>query len=139
MKPTTILASALMLLTGALAGGCGGAATSSSPPASRIQHGNIVLSAQGAQRIGVQTELARSRSGRVGVTVPFSAVVYDSSGKAYAFTSPAPLTFTEVPVRISHISGSTAYLSSGPPAGTRVVTVGAEELFGVQTGVLAQT
>ena len=40
---------------------------------------------------------------------------------------------------IDHIIGSSVYLPEGRRRGHEVVTVGAEELFGVQTGVLAQT
>jgi hypothetical protein len=42
-------------------------------------------------------------------------------------------------VTVDHIAGSSAYLVKGPKPGARVVSVGAEELFGVQSGVLAQT
>ena len=71
--------------------------------------------------------------------IPYSAVIYDPSGKTYAFTNTAPLTFVEVPITVDHISGNSAYLTTGPKAGAKVVSVGAEELYGVQTGVLAQT
>ncbi|MBV9311921.1 MAG: hypothetical protein JOZ73_13910 [Solirubrobacterales bacterium] len=136
-------ATAAVLLVGSLAAGCGGSTSAPVTPSSHVQRvpgsasGNIVLSAQGAQRIGIQTASARGGGGAV--AIPFSAIVYDSSGKTYAFTNPAPLTYSEVPVDVSRIDGNTAYLNSGPRAGARVVTVGAEELYGVQTGVLAQT
>jgi hypothetical protein len=73
------------------------------------------------------------------VVIPPAAIVYDPSGRTYAFVSPAPLTFVEVPVVIDHIAGDSAYLLRGPRTGAKVVTVGAEELLGVQTGVLAQS
>lgn len=144
---------ALIVLALALAG-CGGSATRPAPPASLVEHvagspaGRIRLTTSGAQRIGIRTgpvlsvpasATALSRAGRLIAVIPFSAVVYDSSGRTYAFSSPAPLTFTEVPIDIDHVSGVSAYLRQGPRPGTQVVTVGAEELFGVQTGVLAQT
>jgi hypothetical protein len=68
-----------------------------------------------------------------------SAVVYAPSGTAYAFVKTAPLTYSEVTVTIDHISGASVWVRRGPRAGETVVTVGAEELYGVQTGVLAQT
>ena len=71
--------------------------------------------------------------------MPYSAVIYDPSGKPYVFTNIRPLTYVEVPITVQRISGNSAYLTAGPPAGAKVVTVGAEELYGVQTGVLAQT
>ncbi len=73
------------------------------------------------------------------MTIPASAVVYDPSGKTYAFVAVGPLTFTEVPVMVNYISGNSAYLRTGPRAGAKVVSTGAEELYGVQTGVLGQT
>jgi hypothetical protein len=123
-------------------GACGGSSSQVPPPSSRIVHGHgaarIVLSAAGAQRIGIAT--ARAMRGPGGTTVvPYSALVYDASGRVFAFSSPARLTYLDVPVRVDHIAGDWAYLRSGPAAGARVVTVGAEELFGVATGVLAQT
>ena len=71
--------------------------------------------------------------------IPYSSVIYAPDGSTYAFTSPSPLIFTEVRIAIDHIAGNSAYLDKGPRRGARVVTVGAEELFGVQTGVLPQT
>jgi hypothetical protein len=145
MMNTRAIATTAILLAGALASGCGGATNTSVPAPSRIQHvpgsatGNIILTAQGAQRIGIQTATVRAGGGTGAVSIPFSAIVYDASGKAYAFTNPSPLTYTEVPLNISRINGNTALVTSGPRVGARVVTVGAEELFGVQTGVLAQT
>jgi multidrug efflux pump subunit AcrA (membrane-fusion protein) len=73
------------------------------------------------------------------VTVPYSSLIYDPSGKTYVFTNIRPLTYVEVPITVDHISGDAVYLKTGPKPGARVVSVGAEELYGVQTGVLAQT
>jgi multidrug efflux pump subunit AcrA (membrane-fusion protein) len=81
----------------------------------------------------------KSRPSRLRAVVPAGAVVYDPSGKTYVFTSPEALKYTEVPITIDHFAGNSAYLRAGPRPGTAVVTVGAEELLGVQTGVLAQT
>jgi hypothetical protein len=150
---TSIIRSAsvgLGVLTLALAG-CGGSATHPPAPASRLESvpgspaGKIVLTAAGAQHIGVRTASVlsvpapASTTGAPIAVIPYSAIVYDPSGKAYAFTSPAPLTYTEVPIAIDRVDGDSAYLLVGPRPGSRVVTVGAEELFGVQTGVMAQT
>jgi hypothetical protein len=40
---------------------------------------------------------------------------------------------------VARIDGDSVYLLKGPRPGARVVSVGAEELLGVETGVLAQT
>ncbi len=164
----------------ALLGGCGSSSQPAIAPSSRIvpvpgsSVGQIVLSAAGAQRIGIQTtaarhvppppappvpppttKLVRRATGLVKVTVPapkpkptpststaivpVAAVVYDPGGSTFVFTSRGALKYTEVPITVDHIAGNSAYLRTGPRPGTPVVTVGAEELFGVQTGVLAQT
>ena len=78
-------------------------------------------------------------AGKARVIIPYSAIVYDPSGQTYAFTNTGQLTYVEVPVTVDHISGDSAYLTKGPRPGARVVSVGAEELYGVQTGVLSQT
>ncbi len=137
-----------LAVTAAAISGCGGSAQMPIAPSSKLvpgpggSPGRIVLTAQGEQRIGLQTATTQAVTGpsrAARVIVPFSAIVYAPSGATYAFTNPAPLTFTEVPVDVDRISGNLAYLASGPRAGAKVVTVGAEELYGVQTGVLAQT
>lgn len=73
------------------------------------------------------------------MTIPFSAMIYAPSGRTYAFVALARRTFREEPIEVDHIGGDSAYLRKGPHAGSRVVSIGAEELYGVQTGVLGQT
>jgi hypothetical protein len=140
-----VLVVALAIASGAALAGCGGATDDvSGPPAARLERvpgspaGQIVLSSVGARRIGVQTAPVRPARRAARVVVPFSAIVYAPDGRAYAFVNKRPLVYVEAPVDIDHISGERAYLVRGPRAGARVVTVGAEELFGVQTGVLDQ-
>ncbi len=36
---------------------------------------------------------------------------------------------------VQRFKGKTAFLKKGPPAGTRVVTVGGDEILGVEEGV----
>jgi hypothetical protein len=139
----SLLAAIAVIAAAAALAGCG-SSTSSKPPAAGLlvnqtatSPGQIILTQLGATRIGVQT--APARASRTAVTIPYSAVVYDPSGKTFAFTNPRPLTYVEVPISIDRIAGNTVYLSRGPKAGAQVVTVGAEELYGVQAGVLAQT
>ena len=136
-------------LIGAVAGlalaGCGGSSSPKVTPSAKLENvsgssvGQIVLSPVGAQRIGLQTARVSGGGRAQPVAIPYSAIVYDQSGQSYAFKQLAPLRYVEVAVKVDHIAGNTAYLKSGPQPGTPVVTVGAEELYGVQTGVLAQT
>jgi predicted small lipoprotein YifL len=144
-KPT--LAVALMVVIGAALAGCGSSGEPLIPPSSKLvpvrgnPAGKIVLTAQGAQHLGLETASVRGVAAPAAAktVIPFVSVVYAPSGQTYAFTSQGPLTFTEVPIKIDRISGDAVYLLKGPQAGSKVVTVGAEELFGVQTGVLDQT
>jgi hypothetical protein len=144
---TPVLRLRLVAIAAVLAVGLAACGSSSDPPIpvsgrlvgrSASSPGQIVLSALGAQRIGVQTAVARAAP-RARASIPYSAVVYDPSGRTYAFTNTAPLTYVEVPITIDHISGEEAFLARGPRPGAKIVSVGAEELYGVQTGVLAQT
>jgi hypothetical protein len=65
-------------------------------------------------------------------TVPYSAVIYWIDGGAWVYTQIAPLTFVRAPIVIDEVDGDTAVLTSGPPAGTRIVSVGGEELLGTE-------
>jgi hypothetical protein len=99
----------------------------------------VVLTAKAAQRIGIRTTAVRSGS-RAGArarrtVIPYAAVLYDPQGHAFAYTNPRRLVYVRSPIRIDRIEGRRAVLSSGPPSGTPVVTVGAAELLGVEYGV----
>jgi multidrug efflux pump subunit AcrA (membrane-fusion protein) len=143
--PRTALIAALGVALGLAVAGCGSSSSPSIPASGVLVNqtatspGQIILTKLGADRIGLQTVPVRTGSAAHTVAIPYSAIIYDPSGKTYAFTNVRPLTYVEVPVAVDHISGNTAFLSSGPKAGAKVVSVGAEELYGVQTGVLAQT
>lgn len=140
-----------LLASAACAGvaGCGGSTPQRVPVSARIEpaagssSGRIVLSRLGAQRIGLHTVRAHAAPTPQRlhgmVVVPYSAIVYDPSGQTFAFVSPARLTYVEVQVAVDHIAGRAAYLTRGLRPGDQVVSVGAEELYGVQSGVLAQT
>ena len=60
--------------------------------------------------------------------MPYSALLYDSRGNTFTYTSPEPLTFVREKVRVERVEGDHVVLSEGPPAGTRVETVGAQEV-----------
>jgi multidrug efflux pump subunit AcrA (membrane-fusion protein) len=135
-----------MLAVATALGGCGSARTPAPPPSARLvsQPGShtreIVLTPLGAQRIGlVTTAVRRPAPAPGGVLVPASAIVYDPTGRTLIFTSPSPLHYLERPVQVARFLGPLVMLDRGPGPGARVVSVGAEELFGVQSGVLAQT
>lgn len=122
--------------------------TTTQPPASITKAADggpstITLTSQAAKRLDVQTVAvaAAASSGASAVAlqdklvVPYAALLYDANGKTWVFTNPKPLVFVRAPVTINRITGDKVVLSAGPPVGTLVVTVGAEELLGTEYGV----
>ena len=93
----------------------------------------VKFSALGAKKVGLQTAVIR-RDGEQKV-MPYAALLYDSEGKAFAYTSPKPLTFMRKEVKVERVEGDRVMLDEGPPAGTRVVTTGADEVYGTEFGV----
>jgi hypothetical protein len=84
-------------------------------------HDGQKLRVQLAQKGGGQKE-----------TVPYSSVIYWIDGGAWVYMQVAPLTFVRAPIVIDEVDGNVAVLKSGPPAGTRIVSVGGEELLGTE-------
>lgn len=93
----------------------------------------VILTEEGARRIDLRTEPIREDAN--GRAMPYAAIVYDKAGATWAYApTEQPLTFVRQSVSVDSVKGSTAYLKEGPPPGTRVVTVGVAELFGVEFG-----
>jgi hypothetical protein len=93
----------------------------------------VKFSALGAKKIGLKTAVIR-RDGEQKV-MPYDALLYDSKGRAFTYTSPKPLTFVRKEIKVERKDGDRVVLAEGPPAGTRVVTTGAEEVYGTEVGV----
>jgi hypothetical protein len=139
--------SAALLIVIAVAGlaGCSSSSSPSAspPPPAHLTvggHGtvSVVLTPLGAQRTGVQTAVA-TRAARGGQTVvPYSALLYQPDGSSVIYAVTGPLTYTLVPVTVTSVQGNQVYLTGLAP-GTTVVTIGGEELLGVQDGVAVQT
>ena len=139
----------IVIAVAALAG-CHGATSSAAsgdgggpPPSARMERTgpngalSVVLTRLGAQRAGIATAAAGTASqGRA--VVPDSALLYQPDGSSVIYAMTAPLTYTLAAVGVASIQGSQVYLTGLKP-GTTVVTVGGEELLGVQDGVGVQT
>lgn len=80
----------------------------------------------------VRVELAVSGDGEVREVVPYSSLLYDGSGHTWVYVSPEALTYIREAVEVEYIEGDQAFLLNGPGAGTKVVSVGAAELFGAE-------
>ena len=70
-----------------------------------------------------------------GLTVPYGALVYEADGSAWVFVQTRALSYQRAPVHVAGVTGDRVTLTSGPPVGTDVVTVGAAELVGVEIGI----
>src|SRR5262249_53322978 len=113
------------------------AAAEESGPA-KVEHLNgaeptrVTLTEEAAKRLDIQTAVARDMEikGAKRNVIPYAAVLYDTEGNTWTYTSPGPLVFVRHRIQVDFIDGEMAVLSDGLSAGTAVVTVGAEELYG---------
>ena len=93
----------------------------------------VTFTAEGAKRIGLRTaRVGRSAKHNV---VPYAALLYSPEGRTYVYTSPRPLEYLRAEVKVHSIEGDRMVLSSGPPVGTEIVTVGATEVYGAELEV----
>jgi hypothetical protein len=97
----------------------------------------LTLTAKAVQRLGIQTTPISQTTiaGKRGKVVPYGAVLYDADGNTFVYVSSAPNTYLREPITVDFIQGDRAVLTAGPAAGTAIVTVGAAELYGTETGV----
>jgi membrane fusion protein, heavy metal efflux system len=92
---------------------------------------NQARSLNPGQRVTVRVPL---RTREESLIVPRAAVLYDASGGTWVYEARDGGVFVRHRVEIADVVGDTAVLRQGPAPGTRVVTVGAAELFGTEFG-----
>jgi hypothetical protein len=133
----------LVLLPATLAAtGCGGGSGADSETAypAVIEHvkgsnaERVRLTAEAARRIGIRTAVVHRVGSGTDVAIPYAALLYDPDGNTWTYTSPKPLVFERRNISVARIDGNTVVLSRGLTAGTRVVTEGATEIWGVEYG-----
>jgi hypothetical protein len=144
-RRTTLWISTLLLLAVLPLAACGGedeAAAADEPATVELVDGSddlyeITLTADAAKRVDLQTTAARKEGAGADerTIVPYSAIVYETDGETWVYTSPVDLKFVREHVVVEEIDGERAVLSEGPAAGTEVVTVGVAELFGAEHGI----
>lgn len=83
------------------------------------------------QRVGVSITLKGEAES---LTAPWAAVLHDVHGGTWVYEQTGERAYVRRRIVVRYVLGDTAVLASGPPAGTRVVTAGAAELFGTETG-----
>ncbi len=106
-------------------------------PPGRVErvHGSaqrrVILSAAAVRRLGVEEVPIASAAGG-GTVVPYAAVIYDPSGKAWVYGRVKPRSYQRERITVDRIDGDQAYLSAGPAVGTQVVSTGAAEVYGTE-------
>jgi multidrug efflux pump subunit AcrA (membrane-fusion protein) len=93
----------------------------------------VTFTAEGAARTGLQVGEVR-RTGQHKVA-PYAALIYDAAGKTYVYTTSDRLSFLRRQVKVDRIDGDDVLLSAGPAVHTKVVTVGAAEVYGTELDV----
>lgn len=93
----------------------------------------VTFTAEGARRISLRTGvIGRSGTRRV---LPYEALLYDEDGRPFVYAVRGTRSFVRENVRVERIEGGRVLLADGPAAGTRVVTVGAVEVYGAETEI----
>jgi len=93
----------------------------------------VFFTAEGARRVDLKTSTA-VRSGKHTV-VDYAALIYDGKGAPWVYTVIGPLHYVRAAVVVDRVAGKRVLLSKGPPAGTKVVTVGASEVYGAELDI----
>jgi len=90
---------------------------------------------RGAFRPGQRVGVRLTRTGEAAsVAVPHAALLYDAYGGAWVYEARGGQVFVRRRVAVSDMVDGYAVLSQGPSVGTRIVTDGAAELFGMEFG-----
>lgn len=95
----------------------------------------VTLTPEAMKRLDIQTGAIGELTieGKVRQVIPYAAVLYDTDGDTWTYATSAAGVFVRSHVTIDRIVGNQAVLSAGPAVGTRVVIVGAAELYGSET------
>ena len=144
MKNTNRLFAVTLLIAGLQLAGCskGADAPAEETPQFTVERSDIaqdptkiILTEEANTRLDIQTAAARQADvkGTSRHIIPFAAVLYDTEGATWAYTSPAPLTYVRHSIKVEFIEGEDAVLSEALAPDTKVVTVGGAELFGSET------
>ena len=75
-----------------------------------------------------------SSSSRPWLVVPWSSIVFDTTGGVWVYESLGGNRYSRRRVDLDHTAGGQAYLNSGLKSGSQVVSEGAAELWGFEFG-----
>jgi hypothetical protein len=109
---------------------------SANPSAATVDVFYEVANEDGALRLGEKVGVTIALHGsQESLVVPSSAVVRDIEGGTWVYEHVGAQTYARRRVQVRSVVSPDAALESGPPAGARVVTSGAAELFGTEFGI----
>lgn len=94
---------------------------------------SVTLSESASERLGIEVTGVSAED--AGLAVPSAAVIITTDGKYWVYTNPEPLVFVREEIRPVVEEAGRASYSTGPAAGTLVVTTGVPELYGAEFGV----
>ena len=75
------------------------------------------------------------RATSAGTAVDYKALIYDKTGGSWVFTVVGPLTYQRAASHRRRDRGPGGDPSTGPRPGTKVVTIGAIEVWGAELGI----
>lgn len=90
----------------------------------------VTVEEEAVSRLKIRT--SRVDKAASGLVVPSAAIFVDPEGQWWVYTNPEPFVFVREKIVLDREDGGIAFLSAGPPVGTKVVTRGAPELYGVE-------
>ena len=90
----------------------------------------VTLNKEASETLGIKTTAIKKEGGRE--VLPDAALVYAADGHTFTYSSPKPNQYVRAEITVDRIDGRKVILKKGPPAGTKVVTVGSQELFGLE-------
>jgi hypothetical protein len=134
---------AVLLVTAGLGlSGCGGSAQGATEAPAEVATVSepddggpavVTLVEAAVKRLDIQTTPVADRAD--GPTVPYSAVVYEPDGSSWVYTQTEERTYQRAAITVAGVHCDQVTLDKGPAVGTQVVSQGAAELVGVETGI----
>lgn len=91
-------------------------------------HHYVTLSKLGMQRIDLKTTPVAAADSEK--SLPYAALLYNPDGTAFVYVKTAARTFRYTRISQPRIVGNRIFYSSGPKAGTPVVTSGVPQVYG---------
>ena len=90
----------------------------------------VTVEQEAVERLRIRTEPVAK--GKQGPIVPSAAIFVDTEGDWWVYTNPEPNVYVRREIAVEREDAGRAFLSEGPAVGTKVVTQGAPELYGVE-------